>query len=76
MTKEEQKIHRHLKSKIPHYPKLPKYILSKEEKYKSFDQGLKKSCSRGFAKRVSNWMKIQENKLLLNKYTPKEKIPD
>jgi hypothetical protein len=58
MTELQIKEHTAMKTKFAHYPRLPKYILSKKDKsYTEPNDGLKHSCIMGFYSRVNNWYK-------------------
>lgn len=62
MNQAEIAVHEKIKKKIPHYPALPRFITHKDsKKYNGFDKGLKESCIRGFRKRLSNWLKDDNN---------------
>ena len=62
MNQAEIAQHEKLKKKIPEYPALPRFITHKsEKKYREFDKGLKESTIRGFKKRLSNWLKDDNN---------------
>lgn len=56
MTDTNIKEHEAMKKKFPNYPKLPKYILNRDNKaYIQPNEGLRQSCVMGFYSRVNNW---------------------
>lgn len=56
MTDDQIKVHELMKSKFPNYPKLPKFILNRDNlDYNKPNKGLEDSCLRGFYDRVNNW---------------------
>lgn len=58
MTQQQVKGHEAMKKKFPNYPKLPKFILKRNDKsYTVPNEGLRKSCVMGFYGRVENWYK-------------------
>lgn len=58
MTEQQIKTHEGMKKKFSHYPKLPRFILRRNEaNYKKPNKGLQSSCLRGFYDRVTNWYK-------------------
>ena len=74
MNQAEIAIHFARKKKIAHYPRLPKYILLKNEKGRSkMSKPLAESCERGFRKRLSNWMGMEGHAELAAMHTPKPK---
>lgn len=58
MKESQIKQHEGMKKKFSHYPRLPKYILTRNDKnYVEPNEGLKHSCIMGFYSRVDNWYK-------------------
>jgi uncharacterized protein YijF (DUF1287 family) len=58
MTELQIKEHEAMKKKFSNYPKLPKFILRRNEKnYEKPNKGLQHSCVMGFYSRVENWYK-------------------
>ena len=56
MTDANIQEHEAMKKKFQNYPKLPKYILNRNNKaYTQPNEGLRKSCVMGFYSRVNNW---------------------
>ena len=54
LDKTEISKHKSLKERFPDYPQLPKFL---QKNSKNYDEGLKRSCIRGFLGRVANWKK-------------------
>ena len=64
MTDDQIKVHKLMKSKFTNYPKLPKFILSRENiEYKKPNKGLTSSCLHGFYDRINNWY-LQNQELI------------
>ena len=58
MTNQQVREHEALKKKFPNYPKLPKFIRTRNMKnYKKPNKGLMSSCMMGFYSRLDNWYK-------------------
>jgi len=56
MTQGDIAAHILMKKKYASYPKLPKFILTREDvNYKTPNKGLMRSCLSGFYSRVDNW---------------------
>lgn len=64
MTDQQIREHEAMKKKFPNYPKLPKFIRSRNQKgYKKPNAGLRHSCVMGFYGRVDNWYKQHQEVL-------------
>lgn len=58
MTESQILNHEGLKKKFSTYPKLPKFIVNRNnKKYTQPNEGLRKSCVMGFYGRLDNWYK-------------------
>jgi hypothetical protein len=68
MNKSEIEKHLHLKKKISHYPQLPACLFREKP-----DKGLIVSCLMGFKKRLSNWLRDDNNAKLAFVHEPRPK---